>query len=56
MQSIRDDDFGCTMDVTSLYTNVPHTEGLEALAHYIDQKNELTPPTDFLVEMAKLIL
>ncbi|XP_054290772.1 uncharacterized protein LOC129005789 [Macrosteles quadrilineatus] len=46
-----------TVDVTSLYTNIPHTHGLAALEHFLDQrpKNSL-PSTSFLINLAKFIL
>ncbi len=56
LKDVNDGVFVCTMDVTSLYTNVPHTEGLEALKHFLDRRESLTPPTDFLVKMTELIL
>lgn len=45
----------CTTDVTSVYTNVPHTEGLEALKQFLDRRESFTTPT-FLVKMTELIL
>lgn len=47
LPNLQKEDFLCTMDVTSLYTNVPHTEGLEALRHFLDQRETHIPPTDF---------
>ena len=37
----------CTMDITALYTNVPHTEGLEALSYFLNKRETLTPPLIF---------
>lgn len=51
-----DDIYLVTMDVTSLYTNIPHDIGLTALEFFLDTRPNSLPPTSFLCEMAKLIL
>ena len=51
-----DDIFLVTLDVVSLYTNIPHTLGMEALRHFLDLRDELIPPSNFLVEMTSMIL
>ena len=56
IEDLSESDFLCTMDVTSLYTNVPHKEGLEALTHFLNQRQILTPPTNFLVELSQMVL
>lgn len=56
LKNMQDGVFLCRMDVNSLYTNVPHTEGLEALKYFLDRRESSTPPTDFLVKMTELIL
>ena len=56
VQNFEKDSFLCTMDITSLYTNVPHIEGLEALTHFLNERQTRTPPTDFLVGLSRLIL
>jgi len=46
-----------TIDVTSLYTNIPHAHGLAALEHFLDQRSPKTKPTTpFLVQLARFIL
>ena len=46
-----------TVDVFSLYTNIPHTHGLSALDHLLDQRPPHTlPPTQFLVKLSQFIL
>lgn len=45
-----------TLDVCSLYTNIPHNSGLLALQYFLDNREDLNPPTKFLVEMSNLIL
>lgn len=50
------DIFLVTMDVTSLYTNIPHDIGLAALQFFLNTRPVCSPPTDFLTEMAKMVL
>ena len=45
-----------TMDVVSLYTNIPHGEGLIALRHFLDKRVTQTPPTATLIRLAELVL
>ena len=45
-----------TMDVKSLYTMIPHEEGLQALKYYLDKRTELNPPTSSLIRLAELVL
>ncbi|XP_064478103.1 uncharacterized protein LOC135391688 [Ornithodoros turicata] len=45
-----------TMDVISLYTVIPHTEGLLALRHFLDRRLTLHPPTHTLLRLAELVL
>ncbi len=44
---------GLTLDISSLYTNITHENGLNALMYYLAEHNGTSfPPSDFLVEMA----
>lgn len=52
----EDDILLVTMDVTSLYTNIPHDIGLIALESFLDTRLDCSPPTSFLRDMAKLVL
>ena len=45
-----------TLDVTSLYTNIPHDEGIEACRAMLNTREVLQPPTDDLVHLIKLVL
>lgn len=45
-----------TMDVNSLYTSIPHKEGLLAIKFFLDQRQILDPPTNTLVRLAELVL
>ena len=47
--------FLVTMDVESLYTNIDHNDGLEAMRFYLSDRDVL-PPTDFIVELTDWII
>ena len=40
-----------SMDVTSLYTNIPHNDGIEACREAWDQRAVKEPPTECLVQL-----
>jgi len=40
-------DIFCTIDVTALYTNIPHTHGLAALEFFLNQRPKPHIPTGF---------
>ena len=46
----------CTLDVSSLYTNIPHTEGLRACYTALDSRQEPDPPTWLLVQLLEKVL
>lgn len=45
-----------TMDVKSLYTVIPHQDGLMALKHFLNQREVQDPPTHTVVRLAELVL
>ena len=45
-----------TMGIKSLYTVIPNDGGLEALAHFLDQRTNKEPPTHTLTRLAELLL
>ena len=45
-----------TLDVTSLYTNIPHDDGIAACRKIWEQRTVQEPPTECLVEMLTLVL
>ena len=45
-----------SMDVTSLYTNIPHDDGIEACKEVWDTRITLIPPTECLVQLLTLVL
>ena len=44
------------MDVTALYPNVPHEEGLTYLERALDRRTDKSVPTDFLIRLMRLVL
>ena len=45
-----------TLDVTSLYTSIPHTDGLKALAFFLNKRPSCDPPTQTLLCLAEKVL
>ena len=45
-----------TLDVTAVYTNIPHEEGMEACREALDTRDVLNPQTDDVVHLTFLIL
>ena len=45
-----------TMDVSSLYTSIPHHAALKAMRHYLDQRQDPTIPTSAFLRLAELVL
>ena len=56
LPSLPDDIIFCTVDVVSLYPNIPHEEGLPALCKrlYLRQEKDFTTST--VVELAGVVL
>ncbi|XP_070206003.1 uncharacterized protein [Littorina saxatilis] len=44
------------MDVCSLYTSIPHSDGLQALQFFLDNRSVRDPPTPILLRLAELVL
>jgi hypothetical protein len=44
------------MDVTSLYTNIPHSDGIEACKEIWESRSVEVPPADCLVTMLTVVL
>lgn len=50
---------GCilvTLDVSSLYTNIPHNEGIQACQKALETRPSPAPPTTHLTRMIELML
>eukprot|EP00061_Rhincodon_typus_P006901 g28011.t1 len=45
-----------TIDAQSLYTSIPHQEGLRALRFFLEQRPEPSPPTTTLLHLTELVL
>lgn len=44
------------MDVEVLYTNIDHSDGLRVVSRYLSDREGLTHPTGFIVELTKWVL
>ena len=45
-----------TMDISSLYTLIPNSEGLQALRYFFDQRTVKEPSSETLLRLAELVL
>ena len=45
-----------TLDISSLYTNIPHTEGIQAARLHLDERTSKTPPTETVCDLINIIL
>ena len=48
-EGVKDTDLLVTIDVSSLYTNIDQTEGLEAVKEALEERNEKKVPTNFII-------
>ena len=55
---LPDNAFLVTLDVSSLYTNIPHNEGIDACRHFLDTRirNPSTISTETLCDLIRMIL
>ena len=44
------------LDVTALFTNIPHEDGTQSMRESLDERPDQTVPTEFIVELMKLVL
>lgn len=56
LDSLPDETLLVSLDVTSLYTNIPHNEGIEACREVWDSRLLKDPPTEYLVDLLTLVL
>ena len=45
-----------TLDVSSLYTNIPHNEGINACDHFLRSRSHTTIPSGTLCDLIRMIL
>ncbi|XP_071160924.1 uncharacterized protein [Mytilus edulis] len=45
-----------TMNVTSIFTNIPHADGIESCREVWDSRSLKIPPTEYIVEMHTMVL
>eukprot|EP00061_Rhincodon_typus_P015747 g43599.t1 len=45
-----------TMNIQSLYTCIPHADGLKALRFFLSHRPNLSPSTDTLIHLTELVL
>ena len=55
-EGVKDTDLLVTIDVSSLYTNIDQTEGLEAVKEALEERNEKKVPTNFIISLLQITL
>lgn len=53
---IPPDCFLVTLDVESLYTNINHDDGLNALEYFLQSRPMDSPPSEIILQLTELIL
>ena len=53
---IEEEDLLATVDVSSLYTNIRHQDGITALKQWLIENGTTTEKAEFIGTMAKLVL
>lgn len=56
MNPLPPDTILVSMDVTSLYTNIPHDDGITACKEVWEQRDIKDPPTECLIQLLELVL
>ena len=56
VQNVPSDSLLVTLDVSSLYTNIPHDQGLEACREALNSREVLSPPTEDIISLISSIL
>ena len=46
----------CTIDVTGLYHNIPHSEGLTSLRRFLELRDNKQISSDILIEHAEIVI
>lgn len=56
IQDVQPGDYLMTIDVSALYTNIPHVEGIQAAQRFLLQRPTPQPPTHIILRLVHLIL
>ena len=56
ISAIPNDSLLVTPDVSSLYTNIAHTEGIQAARGHLNKRALKTPPTETVCDLIDIIL
>ena len=56
MKIIEEGDILVSIDVSGLYTNIPQSEGLEAVSDALEERNDKRIPSDYIVKLLELVL
>lgn len=56
IHSLHDDDLMVTIDVSSLYTSIPHQDGIKAVERTLNQARHLPIPLQTILEMVEMTL
>ena len=55
-EGVKDTDLLVTIDVSSLYTNIDQSEGLDAVKEALEERSEKKVPTNFIISLLQIIL
>ncbi|KAK3726201.1 hypothetical protein QZH41_002878 [Actinostola sp. cb2023] len=56
IRDLPDNTLLVTLDVSSLYTNIPHNDGINACNHFLSTRSDKTIPTNTLCDLIRMIL
>lgn len=57
ISNLPEETFLLTLDITSLYTNIPHDGGLEALAFYLQDRSHISHhPNQLIIDLAEFVM
>ena len=48
----------CTLDITNLYTNIPHNEGVQAIKEFVAIHRDINAPpqNSYIIELLQVVL
>ena len=56
METLPENAILVSLDVVGLYPHIPHAEGLEAIRHALNKREDQEMPTSLIVDLAELVL